>query len=245
MMKNEKYVLMAFAAIMLFIYPSTAHTRPESQSACITCHEFIGGDLAKPVLNWKGSIHQQNGITCDACHGGNADVKLGNIKQLSQEKFAARQALAMSKANDFIGVPTGKAMFDMCSQCHSESVDRYKNSLMGKAYLNNTGGPSCVACHRAHRNSMPDVPKDCESCHKNTTGFDQIDPMSVSRTTVISLSKIRIKIAEEKAKGKKPPLLAEFPEELGSFQIGFVAFGAVLILFLIGYLVFMILEKRR
>jgi hypothetical protein len=40
-------------------------------------------------------------------------------------------------------------------------------------------------------------------------------------------------------------MLPEFPEELGSFQIGFVAFGAVLILFLIGYILFAILEKRR
>ncbi|GBE36202.1 hypothetical protein BMS3Bbin07_00346 [bacterium BMS3Bbin07] len=151
----------------------------------------------------------------------------------------------MSKSNGFIGVPVGKAMFDTCSQCHSESVDRYANSIMGKAYLDNKGGPSCVTCHDAHHNSMPEVPKVCESCHKDTSGFDQIDPMNVNITTINTLSRIRIKIAGQKARGNKPPLMPEFPEELDAFQIGFVAFGAVIILFIIGYITYMLLEKRR
>lgn len=242
---NKKYILIAFAAIVLFIYPLNAHANQKKQNACITCHEFLGGELAKPVSDWKGSIHQQNGITCDYCHGGNANINLGNIKQLSQQQFATRQTLAMSKSSGFIGVPAGKAMFDTCRQCHNESVNRYANSIMGKVYLDNKGGPSCVTCHKAHHNSMPEVPKVCESCHKDTSGFDQIDPMNVNETTINTLSRIRIKIAQHKARGDKPPLIPEFPEELGAFQIGFVAFGAVIVLFIIGYITYILLEKRR
>ena len=245
MMNNKKYILIGLAAIMLFIYPLNVHANQKRHNACITCHEFLGGELAKPVSDWKGSVHQQNGITCDYCHGGNANVNLGNIKQLSQKQFATKQTLAMSESNGFIGVPAGKAMFDTCRQCHSESVNRYANSIMGKAYLDNKGGPSCVTCHKAHHNSMPEVPKVCESCHKDTSGFDRIDPMNVNKTTINTLSRIRIKIAEQKARGDKPPLIPEFPEELGAFQIGFVAFGAVIILFIIGYITYMLLEKRR
>lgn len=47
--------------------------------------------------------------------------------------------------------------------------------------------------------------------------------------------------AEEKVKGKEPPL---FPKELGSFQIGFVAFGAVIALFIIAYIIYILIEKR-
>ncbi|VAX30932.1 hypothetical protein MNBD_NITROSPIRAE02-1171 [hydrothermal vent metagenome] len=244
-MNNKKYVLILFAAIVLFTYPLTAHADQEIENACITCHETLGEELAKPVSDWKGSIHQQNAITCDYCHGGNADIKIRDIKKLSKKQFTNMKALAMSKSNGFIGVPAGKAMFDTCSQCHSESVDRYANSIMGKAYLDNKGGPSCVTCHDAHHNSMPEVPKVCESCHKDTSGFDQIDPMNVNITTINTLSRIRIKIAGQKARGTKPPLMPEFPEELDAFQIGFVAFGAVIILFIIGYITYMLLEKRR
>jgi hypothetical protein len=62
---------------------------------------------------------------------------------------------------------------------------------------------------------------------------------------VNALSGIRIKIAQEKATGKKPPFLPEFPSELGAFQIGFFAFGAVIVLFVLGYFVYIALEKRR
>ncbi len=92
---------------------------------------------------------------------------------------------------------------------------------------------------------MPEVPRVCESCHKDTAGFDQIDPMDVTESTVKALSGVRIKIAQEKTIGKKPPFIPEFPSELGAFQIGFIAFGAVIILFVIGYLVYVVLEKRR
>lgn len=132
----------------------------------------------------------------------------------------------------------------MCAQCHSDSVDRYASSIMGKAYLNGEGGPSCVACHNAHKNVMPAVPKSCESCHKDTTGFDRIDPMNVTEATINELSRIRIQLAEEKAKGAKPRLAPGFPEDLDPYQIGLLAFGGVLFMLVIGYLVYLTLEKR-
>ncbi len=92
---------------------------------------------------------------------------------------------------------------------------------------------------------MPEVPRVCESCHKDTTGFDQIDPMDVTESTVNTLSGIRIKIAQEKTTGKKPAFIPEFPSDLDAFQIGFFAFGAVIVLFIIGYIVYFVLEKRE
>jgi hypothetical protein len=151
----------------------------------------------------------------------------------------------MSKTHGFVGKPSGKEMFSICARCHSDSVDRYAGSIMGRAYLDGKGGPSCVTCHNAHNNVMPSVPKVCKSCHKDTTGFDQIDPMNVSESTINDLSRIRIRLAEEKAKGAKPPLAPGLPEDLDPYQIGLAAFGGVLVMFGIGYLIYVILEKRR
>jgi hypothetical protein len=214
-------------------------------SACVTCHTFLGGELAGPALEWNGSIHQQNGITCDLCHGGDASVDVGNVRDLDGPGFADRMSRAMSKDHGFIGKPSGKALFTVCARCHRQSVDRYAKSIMGKAYLDHKGGPSCITCHQAHRNRIPEVPKVCESCHKDTAGFDQIDPMDVTESTVNTLSGVRIKIAQEKATGKEPPFIPEFPSDLDAFQIGFFAFGAVIVLFVIGYLVYRVLEKRE
>jgi hypothetical protein len=245
-MNGKRYAFSALAAGLFLIALHVTNTGAQQQrSACIACHEFLGGSLAEPVTKWRGSVHQQNGVACDYCHRGNARVELGDLSRLSPEQFAERQSRAMSEAHGFVGIPSGKALFGICRQCHGDSVDRYANSIMGKAYLEGKGGPSCVLCHNAHRNTMPEVPKVCEQCHKDTTGFDRIDPMNVTESTITALSGIRIRLAQEKTAGKKPPLFPEFPEDLDSFQIGFVAFGAVVVLLVIGYIEYMALERRK
>jgi len=181
----------------------------------------------------------------DACHQGDPGVDLGDIHQLSSDQFTDKQAAAMSKTQGFVGIPSGQSLFDMCDPCHDSSVNRYASSIMGKAYLENKGGPSCVVCHNAHRNAMPEVPQSCQQCHKEITGFDRIDPMNVTQSTIAELSGIRIKLAQGKAAGNRPPLIPEFPEDLESFQIGFVAFGAIIVLLAIGYIVHMVLERGK
>jgi hypothetical protein len=239
-----KSVVLLLGLAMAFVLYGISGRAESGPSACVLCHEFLGGALGKPVKEWKGSIHQQNGITCDLCHGGDPDVGLENIKQLPGQEFEEKRSQAMSVSHGFIGKPSGNELFAMCARCHRASVDRFAKSIMGKAYLGQKGGPSCITCHHAHRNTMPDVPKVCESCHKNTAGFAQIDPMDVTESTVKALSGIQIKLAQEKTTGKEPPFIPEFPSDLGAFQIGFVAFGAVIVLFVIGYFVYVILEKR-
>lgn len=240
--KIYKYAILVWLAVFMAAIAARAQEAP---SACITCHKYLGGNLAEPVMKWEGSVHRQNGITCDLCHGGDASINLAEIDRLSPQQFADAQARAMSRSHGFVGKPSGKALFDLCGQCHSASVERYAGSIMGKAYLGNRGGPSCVACHNAHNNIIPSVPRVCESCHKDTTGFDRIDPMNVTESTLSELSRIRIRIAEEKARGARPSLIPEFPEELGSFQIGFIAFGVVIVVYIMGYLVYLALEKRK
>ncbi len=240
---NRKSVI-AFLCLSLVLLLHVPEASAQQKSACVVCHTFLGGDLARPVHEWTGSIHQQNGITCDLCHGGDATVDVGDVQNLGGQ-FAEKMSSAMSAAHGFIGKPSGKRLFAVCSRCHYPAVARYAKSIMGKAYLDGKGGPSCVTCHHAHRNEMPEVPKVCESCHKDTTGFDQIDPMEVTESTVKALSGIHIKLAQEKAAGKKPPFIPEFPSELDAFQIGFIAFGAVIVLFVFGYFIYLALEKRR
>jgi len=230
-------------ALAFLLAAATTHSAPQ-EDACVACHSFLGGDLAKPVDDWKNSVHRQNDITCDLCHGGKADVDLGDLNTLSSTAFDEKQNSAMSKDAGFVARPSGRAMFDMCGQCHDDSVSRYAASIMGRAYLDGRGGPSCVTCHNAHDNVMPAVPKVCESCHSDTAGYERIDPMRVTEATIGELSRIRVELAAKKTGGMRP-LLPQFPEELDTYQIGLLAFGAVLVVFLFGCLIYVILEKRR
>jgi hypothetical protein len=230
---------------LVFLLAGTGARAEQGPGACVTCHSFLGGDLARPITEWNASVHKQVGISCESCHGGNAAVEVGKIQNLSPQEFEDKRSSAMSKSHGFIGKPSGKVMFAMCARCHGNSVDRYASSIMGIAYLDGKGGPSCVTCHNAHNNIMPSVPKVCEACHKDTTGYNRIDPMNVTEATINELSTIRIGIAEEKTKGAKPRLAPEFPEELDSYQIGVLAFAGVFVMFLIGFLIYVALEKRR
>ena len=230
----------AFAALL-----GTALVHAEERPVvCVACHSFLGGPLAKPVEEWNGSIHRQNGITCDMCHGGNAHISVGRIASLSGQAFAELRTSAMSRAAGFTAKPSGKELFDICARCHGDSVERYAGSIMGRAYLAGKGGPSCVTCHGAHNNVIPAVPKVCEGCHQDTSGFDRIDPMNVTEATINELSRIRISLAEDKARGTRPALAPGFPEDLDPYQIGLLSFGGVLAVFFLGYLVYRTLEKR-
>ncbi|MGE5300452.1 MAG: cytochrome c3 family protein [Acidobacteriota bacterium] len=242
---NKKRIVFSLFWAAVFVMCWSGARAKQVPVACIACHTFLGGELARPVAEWNVSVHRQNGIACDLCHGGDANVDVRNLSSLSPRDFEDRQSRAMSKSHGFIGKPSGKEMFSMCARCHNDSVDRYASSIMGRAYLDGKGGPSCVACHNAHNNIIPSVPKVCESCHKDTTGFDQIDPMNVSVSTINKLSRIRIHLAEEKAKGATPALAPGFPEDLDPYQIGLLAFGGVVVMFVIGYLVYVTLERRR
>jgi len=242
---NRKSLIFALCWSALFILGRAVVSAAGGPGACVTCHSFLGGELALPVDQWQISIHRQNDITCDLCHGGNAEVELGDLNNLTSREFDKRQSEAMSKSFDFIGRPAGKAMFDMCGQCHDDSVARYAASIMGRAYIDGKGGPSCVTCHNAHNNIMPEVPKVCENCHEDTSGYDLIDPMNVTAATIKRLSRIRIDLARKKAEGVRPPLTPGFPEDLETYQIGLLAFGAVLVLFFIGCFVYAILERRK
>jgi hypothetical protein len=237
--------VLALSWALVFLLCGTGARAEQGSGACGTCHNLLGGQLARPISEWKTSVHRQVGVTCESCHGGDAAVDVGNVMKLTPQEFEDRRSRSMSKSRGFVGKPSGKAMFAMCAQCHADSVGRYASSIMGVVYLDGKGGPSCITCHNAHNNVIPAVPKVCEACHKDTTGFNRIDPMNVTEATINELSTIRIRLAEEKVKGGRPPLAPQFPEEPDSYQIGLLAFAGVFVMFAIGLLIYAVLEKRR
>jgi predicted CXXCH cytochrome family protein len=146
------------------------------KDSCLDCHSQMAGDLQKPALEFRNSVHLQEQFTCANCHGGDA----GSDDPL----------VAMSPAHGFIGVPARTAIPKLCARCHSdpdfmrkynpsERVDQYAEyvtSVHGQRLAQgDTRVATCVDCHRAHDilfvrdPNAPvyplNVPKTCAHCH--------------------------------------------------------------------------------
>ena len=233
----------ALFGFLFFVFPPlcSAVSTPEIES-CVTCHRFQSDKLALPVVEWQSSTHQIEGITCSACHGGDPNVKLGELDKLSPEQFRSLVKQSMYDSPDFVGKPALQAQFDLCANCHADDVATYKNSIMGAAYLSQKGGPSCVQCHGAHYNKIPEVPASCKDCHADVTGYDQITAMDVSERTIDQLYEIRTQLALTQVHGKEVPWL---PENLESYQIGLLTFGVIALLLIFALVLYRLLERRR
>lgn len=124
----------------------------------------------------KNSIHAQQGVFCNRCHGG--------------DPTQASKELAKAPGTGYIGIPDKKQIVEMCGQCHAdvEAMNfygirtdqwaRYKTSQHGKQLLKgDTRVAVCSDCHGEHdilavndpSSSVypPNIPKTCNRCHGN------------------------------------------------------------------------------
>lgn len=121
------------------------------QIVCIQCHGAMPGRLGEPVKLWQGSVHAENGIACNSCHGGDPNDA----------------ANAMSPARGFLGAPKAQDVPAFCGRCHVGILQDYLASAHGRALA--SGGPNCVTCHGNHqivRASLDLInEKSCSRCH--------------------------------------------------------------------------------
>ena len=142
-------------AILLLVFittlPAAALAQETAEPVCIECHSKMPEKYSQPVTLWRGSIHADNGIFCNGCHGGDP-------------KDAAN---AMSPARGFLGVPKEPVIPAFCGRCHVGVLKDYLSSLHGKAL--GKGGPTCVTCHGNHRVVKASLElineKSCSRCH--------------------------------------------------------------------------------
>src|SRR5438128_4108802 len=90
------------------VKPSAAPSA--STNACMVCHERAGDESRKLFAR---SVHARRGLTCDACHGGDAKA---------QDKQAAH-------ASNFTARPSGAEQVAMCGACHTQPSADFRTSL--------------------------------------------------------------------------------------------------------------------
>ncbi len=170
------------AAMVIVCTAMFAH----AQTSCIHCH---GGELfdeagRAKVTHFNTDVHSQVGLSCQDCHGGNPDPKLGDdIAGAMDPNF---------KPNPYIGAPKRTAIPDFCGRCHSSAayMNRYNPAArvdMVTEYWTSHHGQqlkrgiddvaTCIDCHSVHnirRKGNPESPvypthvaETCSRCHSD------------------------------------------------------------------------------
>lgn len=165
------FTLLLVTLIYMFqTQPGYSQEQPEI--VCIQCHSGMPEKYSQPVKLWRGSIHAENGIACNACHGGDP-------------KDAAN---AMSRERGFLGVPKDPDIPAFCGRCHVGVMKDYLASAHGRAL--GKGGPTCVTCHGNHQVLKASLElineKSCSRCHSYDRARSIRDAMQETETMIVA-----------------------------------------------------------
>jgi nitrate/TMAO reductase-like tetraheme cytochrome c subunit len=135
-------------------------------NSCVSCHSKLPADtfVGSNYLDWKNSIHSENGVTCDLCHGGSPKAK---------EKELAHKGVYKS------GDPRSRVYFQnvpaTCGGCHEEVYQEFVQSNHYRK-LEKTGiGPNCSTCHGSRATwiiTPQNLKTTCINCHNERKGIE-------------------------------------------------------------------------
>jgi predicted CXXCH cytochrome family protein len=171
--KNKIVYSFGLAVLVTFILQTGLYAQSNS---CIDCHKELEDELLKPVENYKTDIHQQFGLSCADCHGGNP----------------AEEDIDLAKDKSFIGIPERSQIPEFCASCHSDSsyMRRFNPSLrvdQEEIYWTSEHGQLlekgdtkvavCTDCHNTHGIQAAthpkswtfpwNIPQTCGRCHSD------------------------------------------------------------------------------
>ena len=93
-------------------------------NACVQCHRSEGGRLAEMVdAEWAKSVHYENNVPCEACHGGdatltrNAFASDSEFKKASHLSFNAEFLFLRERGG--VGTAPEEGISYACRECHS------------------------------------------------------------------------------------------------------------------------------
>ncbi len=145
-------------ALGLLLFSMPAHAaKPNS---CIACHKSsVPPSLREYHAEWQGSVHAERGVTCDQCHGGDAQV---NDKERSHR--GVYPSMNPSSSVYYSRVPA------LCGSCHVKALGDFKTSSHYRNLMDKGVGPNCVTCHDAMSTkvlSPAEVEMFCTICHNS------------------------------------------------------------------------------
>jgi len=146
------------------------------KNSCVECHQELEDKLLAPVQTFKIDIHQQFGLSCVNCHGGNP----------------SEEDIELAKDKTFKGTPQRSRIPEFCASCHSDpsymrrfnprlrvdQLDLYWTSEHGHLLKKgDTKVALCTDCHAAHGIQAAthpkswtfpwNIPQTCSRCHSD------------------------------------------------------------------------------
>jgi len=150
------------AGLLFFLVPGGVLAQGDGNS-CITCHGTVSGVkyLEHDFLDWAQSVHAKTGVTCEACHGGNASAK-----DVQGAHKGLKRSTDKSSPVYFTRIPA------TCGACHQAEFKAFRRSAHYKELERSGRGPNCVTCHGSMANHIlapRDLDQSCRLCHKQPT----------------------------------------------------------------------------
>ncbi len=147
---------------------------------CEACHTDIS-TYPHPELPYQTARELSRGYyqTCEKCHYANYEKTLDSMHANSAEagNLDAPICTDCHGAHDVRPPAEPRALISQtCNQCHAEVVDAYRQSIHGKALIeqDNPDVPVCTDCHSVHNIQDPRTvqfrvqsPELCAGCHAN------------------------------------------------------------------------------
>ena len=165
-------------AVLILCLPLFWGPLMAQKNSCLDCHAKLEDELKAPVEGFKLDIHQQFGLSCADCHGGNA----------------AQDDADKAKDKTFRGAPKRAQVPEFCARCHSDSgyiktynprlrvdqMELYRTSRHGQLLKKgDTKVAVCTDCHGVHgiqtakhpksRTFPWNIPQTCGRCHADAT----------------------------------------------------------------------------
>jgi cytochrome c553 len=162
-------ILFGVISVLLMVAATQKSTvqkkRPVSstynKNNCVICH----ASLVEPIgvsahfYEWRNSKHEQNGVGCEKCHGGDPAAK----SLAAAHAGVLAPTFAQSKLHPQ-NLPT------TCSACHSRVVNAFVKSAHYQKLQQSSAAPSCTNCHHHMATSVitwpPDTAALCAKCHQ-------------------------------------------------------------------------------
>lgn len=166
-----------YLSSLVILVISLSHLALYAQrNSCIECHKELEDELLAPIETFGKDIHQQFGLSCADCHGGNP----------------SEEDIELAKDKTFKGTPQRSRIPEFCASCHSDSsymrrfnlslrvdqLDIYWTSEHGQLLKKgDTNVAVCTDCHGAHGIQAAthpkswtfpwNIPQTCSRCHSD------------------------------------------------------------------------------